>query len=201
MFNKYEVYTESGSVYCYKDSKILRNKFNIRNFDGLKRVETDITIIKQNYMLTNPISGKFTTNHLCRIHEFLFEDIYRFAGHFRKEAIKKGDTTFLNEKDISTKMKLLCNKLKSENYLATLSFDSFIDRLAYYFSELNYIHPFREGNGRATREFIRQLALYNGYDVNWGLVEVDNLLKAMIDSVYNTTSLASILKICIKKGG
>ena len=48
----------------------------------------------------------------------------------------------------------------------------FLQRTAYYFAELNYIHPFREGNGRATREFMRLLFLLNGYEVDWGAASV-----------------------------
>lgn len=57
-------------------------------------------------------------------------------------------------------------ELKNENYLKGLNKEELAKRLAYYLSELNVLHPFREGNGRTTREFIRQLALKNGYKLN-----------------------------------
>lgn len=50
-------------------------------------------------------------------------------------------------------------------------------------SEINMIHPFREGNGRTIREFIRQLALYCGYIINWSLIDKDTLLNATIAAV------------------
>lgn len=52
-------------------------------------------------------------------------------------------------------------------------------------SELNMIHPFREGNGRAIREFIRCLALKNGLDIDWSLINSKELLNAMIIAVDN----------------
>ena len=66
-----------------------------------------------------------------------------------------------------------------------------------YMAELNYIHPFREGNGRAIREFMRLLFLHNGYVVQWDAVDVEALLNAMIDSVYDTAHLEQILKQCL----
>jgi len=58
------------------------------------------------------------------------------------------------------------------------------------------IHPFREGNGRTIREFIRQLALYCGYDINWSLIDKDTLLNAMIAAVDKDYKP---LSACIKK--
>jgi cell filamentation protein len=199
MFSKYDVYTEFGSKYCYKGVNTLRNKLGIYDSATLKQAEADITILKQNHLLEHPIRGRFTATHLCRIHKFLFEDVYHFAGHFRTENIKKGDTTFLNYKDISKKLSYLLTKLRQEQYLKNLSEDGFILRLTFYFSEINYIHPFREGNGRATREFIRELVHYNGYEIDWGKVSVNDLLEAMIESVYGTGSLERVLKVCITK--
>ena len=72
-----------------------------------------------------------------------------------------------------------------------------IDRSAYYFAELNYIHPFREGNGRSTREFMRQLYALNGYTVDWAAVSTDELLEAMEASVYDTAQLKAVLRLCL----
>lgn len=52
-------------------------------------------------------------------------------------------------------------------------------------SELNMIHPFREGNGRAIREFIRCLALKSGLDIDWSLIDSKELLNATIIAVDN----------------
>ena len=60
---------------------------------------------------------------------------------------------------------------------------------------LNVVSP--EGNGRAIREFMRLLFLHNGYVVQWDAVDVEALLSAMIDSVYDTAHLEQILKQCL----
>lgn len=61
------------------------------------------------------------------------------------------------------------------------------------------MHPFREGNGRTTREFIRQLALKNGYKLNLGKVLPQEMLKASIESIIDTTHLEKLLNECLEK--
>lgn len=198
-FGKYDVYAVSGSVYCYGDTGVLKNRLGIRDGKTLKRLEADITTIRQNDLLTTPIPGRFTANHLCRIHRYLFGDLYPFAGHFRREDIMKGTTRFLTHRDVKMNLTKLLYALASEKYLSGLDFDTFADRSAYYFAELNYIHPFREGNGRTTREFMRLLFAKNGYDVDWAKVSADHLLSAMEASVFDTTELKGVLQICLQK--
>jgi cell filamentation protein len=61
-------------------------------------------------------------------------------------------------------------------------------------SEINMLHPFREGNGRTTREFIRLLALKCGYIIKWEDIPKDDLLSACISSVTDIKSLEDIIK-------
>lgn len=198
-FGKYDVYTDFGSRYCYKDSHVLKNRYSIHDADKLKQTEQDIVTLKQQYLMERPIMGRFTPTHLSNIHRFLFGDVYSFAGHYRLETIKKGDTTFLGVNDIPKKLSILLSNLKDEQFLSALTYDAYIDRLAYYIAELNYIHPFREGNGRATREFFRLLIEHNGYSINWTAAGVTSLLDAMILSVYDKSKLCEVLKHCVKR--
>ena len=94
MFSRYEVYTTVQSIYCYPDSDLLKNRLNIRDHAELKQAEEEFVAVKQLVLLQDPIKGRFTMNHLLRIHRFLFEDVYPFAGHLRREQISKGDTLF-----------------------------------------------------------------------------------------------------------
>jgi len=196
-FGKYDVYTTSGSIYCYRDTNVLKNRFGLRDGKKLKELEADLSAIRQNDLLSNPIQGRFTANHLCRIHKYLLGDLYSFAGHFRREDIMKGNTRFLTHRDIKAKLTKLLNELAAENYLQGLTFDVLVERSACYFAELNYIHPFREGNGRATREFMRQLYGLNGHNVNWAAVPTENLLAAMEASVFDTSELRKVLHRCL----
>ena len=94
MFSKYDVYTTVQSMYCYPDTDVLINKLDIRDKTELEQAEEEFTAVKQMALLQEPIKGRFTKTHLFRIHRFLFEDVYPFAGHIRKEQISKGDTMF-----------------------------------------------------------------------------------------------------------
>ena len=111
----------------------------------------------------------------------------------------KGTTRFLSHQDIKAKMAKLLAELAEEDYLQGLIPSLLIDRSAYYFAELNYVHPFREGNGRSSREFMRQLYALNGYMVNWAAVPADELLRAMEISVYDTAQLKAVLQTCLEK--
>jgi cell filamentation protein len=186
-------------MYCYVGTNVLRNHFGIRNVVELKRIEADITTIRQHDLLSKPVTGRFTANHLCSIHRYLFGDIYPFAGRYRRESIAKGQTIFENPANIERKLKKLLAQLKDECFLKQTTTQSFLPRMAYYFTELNYLHPFREGNGRATREIIRQLLLVNGYVVDWSAVSVDELLSAMEASVFDTAPLIQTLRMCVSK--
>lgn len=198
-FGKYDVYAVTGSAYCYKDSNVLLNKLGIRDGATLRRIEADISAVRQTELVENPVSGCFTPSHLCNIHRRLLGDVYRFAGHFRREDIAKDGTRFLNFHQIKEKLSSLLNELHAEHGLAGLDWAQFIKRSAYYMAELNYIHLFREGNGRTTREFMRLLFLRNDYKVDWAAVPVDELLLAMVESVYETAQLESVLGQCLQK--
>lgn len=111
----------------------------------------------------------------------------------------KGTTRFLTSDDIKQKLTRRLDELRVEDYLKGLPSEQFVKRSAYYFAELNYIHPFREGNGRAIREFMRQLYALNGYDVDWTAISTDELLAAMEESVFDTDHLEAALGKCLTR--
>lgn len=196
-FGKYDVYSVASSIYCYPDSSVLKNKLDIRDPVLLRKVEADLSTARQAEIFRTPVVGRFTATHLCNIHRKLLGDVYSFAGHFRREDIAKGPTRFVTYSQIKEKLQRLLGQLQQEKWLENVPFEAFAARSAYYMAELNYIHPFREGNGRAIREFMRLLFLHNGYVVQWDAVDVEALLNAMIDSVYDTAHLEQILKQCL----
>ena len=197
MFSKYDVYTTTQSIYCYPDSNVLKNKLNIRDNKLLKTAEEEITLIKQMELLKNPIKGNFSQAHLMNIHKFIFEDIYSFAGKIRREQISKADTMFYPPNLIDRELDKVFAKIKEKNMLRETDEEKVFDNLAYVMGELNIIHPFREGNGRSIREFIRLMAKRMGYDLNWGNVDKEELLEASILSVDNYKVLIGILNACV----
>ena len=197
MFSKYDVYTTTQSIYCYPGTNVLKNKLNIKDNKLLKTAEEEITLIKQMELLKNPIKGNFSKSHLMNIHKFIFEDIYPFAGKIRREQISKADTVFYPPNLIDRELDKVFDKIKEKNMLKESDGKKIFDNLAYVMAELNIIHPFREGNGRSIREFIRLMAKRVGCDLNWGNIEKEKLLEASILSVDNYKVLIAILDTCV----
>ena len=110
---------------------------------------------------------RFGITNLKKIHLYIFQRIYPFAGKFRMENIHKDSTEFCKSQYIEENLKAIFHGLKQEEFLKSLNVEPFSQKAVYYLSELNKIHPFREGNGRTIREFIRQLAMHSGYIINF----------------------------------
>ena len=79
----------------------------------------------------------------------------------------------------------------------------FAKRAAYYFSEINAIHPFRDGNGRTQREFVRQLAVRNGFGLDWSAVTRDQMYEASVKSfkLGDFSGLETILRGSLRAAG
>lgn len=193
-----EFYKHRNSNYCYPNSDVLVNKLNIHDNKTLHKYEAKITAAKLLALRKKGITGNFDVKHLNSIHTFLFEDIYPFAGKFRNENIAKGVFRFAEYEYIEPELNKLLNKLKEENFLANLTKNKLAEKLAYYLSELNVLHPYREGNGRTIREFIRQLALKNGYILNLSKILPEEFLQASIKSIVDTQNLANCIRVCLQ---
>lgn len=194
-----DLYENRNSKYCYNGSNVLINKLDIHDSQKLQIYEAKITAAKLLALRRKGIIGNFDIEHLNKIHHYLFEDIYPFAGKFRTENIAKGVFRFAEFEYIEPELEKLLNKLKNENYLAGLDKHQLSDKLAYYLSELNVLHPYREGNGRTIREFIRELALKNKYKLNLSKVEPQKFLNACIKSIVDTTDLTALIEYCLEK--
>lgn len=193
----YELYEARNSVYCYENTDVLKNKLNIKDKEKLYNYERKIVLAKLYILRQKDTIGNFDLKHFVSIHRFLFEDIYEFAGLFRNENIAKGNFRFAEWEYIEQELIKLLDKLKEENYLQNLSKKVFAERLAYYMAELNVLHPFREGNGRTIREFIRELALKNGYELDLTKTKPKDMLEASIESVVDIDNLENILYKCL----
>lgn len=188
------------SKYCYKDSEVLINYYNVRDRSLLNRIERDITDLKLTELQIKPVKGNFNLTHLKAIHKFIFGDIYPFAGKIRTEDIFKGATMFAKYYLINDKLKSLFSELSAEQYLKTLDRGRLASRIAFYMAELNMLHPFCEGNGRAIREFIRTLALNAGYEIDWYKLDKNQLLTAMkASAIFGNESLERLLEHALEK--
>ena len=171
----------SDKIYCYPNSDVLINKLNIHDTDKLLEVERKLTMLRLMDLLEKPISGKFDLEHLWNIHKYIFQDIYPWAGKIRTVDIAKSNM-FCKVQFIEMQAKEIFGKLQKDDYLKQLSKEKFAKRAAYYFSEINALHPFREGNGRTQRELIRQLACESGYILHFAAITETEMMEASIDS-------------------
>ena len=89
---------------------------------------------------------------------------------------------FCDANFIEKELNKLFLKLKSENYLKDCTEDNIASKAAYYLGEINAIHPFREGNGRTQREFIRELLLPTGFYVDYSRCNAKMMLYASINA-------------------
>lgn len=194
-----DLYEPRNSNYCYPGTDVLVNKLNIKDKSTLQKFEAKITAAKLLALRQKGIIGNFDAKHLNQIHTYLFEDIYPFAGKYRNENIAKGVFRFAEWEYIEPELNRLLNGLKEENYLACLSREALAERLAYYLSELNVLHPYREGNGRTIREFLRELALKNEYILNIKKVAPKEFLNASIKSIVDTSELTKLIYECLEK--
>jgi cell filamentation protein len=160
--------------YTYTDPKtgVLRNLADLSDSDGLLFFESAAVIKRSKELETQPITIQ-NAETLLDIHRYLFQDVYDWAGQKRTVEISKQGKPFF----------LTAYFEKGFTYIDTLLADyRKIDRtdksrlarhLAILLDSINYLHPFREGNGRTQREYIRVLALEKGYTLN--LNPPDNL--------------------------
>ena len=187
----YEINTLTAD--CYEGTTCLINKFGITNEKQLEKIEADITFAKASELEENPIKGNFDLEHYKAIHNFLFEDIYDWAGKLRTVNISKKGTVFADIYELETLCIKCINRIKSNNYFQNLSFENFINNMVDLYCTLNILHPFREGNGRTERIFITQLLRLNGYDINFSEIDSDYLMISTIQAAHGITD--NLIKI------
>lgn len=138
-------------------SGLLRNRLGITDADALARVEAEISTVRDLELVSRPVVGTFDPGHLRQVHRRLFADIYPWAGELRVCRLARS-APFANPAFIEPWADELLAQLAAENHLQGLSRADFVERLTHYLAEINAVHPFREGNGRTQRAFLRQLA-------------------------------------------
>lgn len=166
---------------------VLDNKLNISDQITLAKTEEKISKQKAKQLFdSKDISkvevGKFAG--LAFIHAYLFDEIYDFAGNLREVNIAKGDFRFAPVMYLVPSLKHIDNMPQSN-----------VDEVIEKYVEMNVAHPFREGNGRATRiwldlmlkEAVRQV-------IDWNLVDKDDYLSSMQRSVVKDVEIKVLLK-------
>lgn len=170
------------SDYFVDDDSLLLNKLEIKDPIGLNKAEEEIVAARMAELAKNPIAGNLDFSILQAIHDKLFSDIYDFAGKIRTVRIAKGNSVFCYPEFIDEYQKKIFSSLQNQNYLKNLGKDEFVKQFAMLTGELNALHPFREGNGRAMRIFLKQLAENAGWYIAYEDMDGDELLDADIKS-------------------
>ena len=165
----------------------LENKLNIKNSADLAREEERISktraieLFETNFLSTLK-AGSFEA--LSKIHAYLFSDIYNFAGQLRTVNIAKGNFRF-------APLMYLNAALENIEKMPQSTFDEIIEK----YVEMNVAHPFREGNGRATRIWLDHILKSElGMVVHWSLVDKEDYLLAMERSPIKDIEIKHLLK-------
>ena len=164
MSNSYK-YIDPDFTYTDPKTGFLRNLQDITDPDVLLFVESGAVAKRLQELYESPIKIK-GIDSLFEIHGHLFQDIYVWAGKKRAVEISKDGKQFFPTSHFDNAFKYIDQLIaefkqtpKSNNRLLS-------EKLAEILDNVNYLHPFREGNGRTQREFLRLLALEKGLTLN-----------------------------------
>jgi cell filamentation protein len=133
----------------------LRNRLGVADPATLAEFEVDITAAALFILRQKGLRGRYDLAHLQAFHRAIFGDIYQWAGEIRTVAMARTDL-FALPQHIETYGAQVLSQLATEEHLRELPFDRFVPRLAHFLGEINAVHPFRDGNGRAQRAFSQQ---------------------------------------------
>ena len=177
------------SANCYFGTTVLINKFDIREEGKLNEVEGVLTSARYAEWLRAPKAETFDFDHYKAIHRFLFSDLYDWAGEVRTVNISKKGTQFAPVEQIESQAMQIFEQLKTQNFFKGLSRNEFVDEIVDFYCVTNFLHPFREGNGRTQRVFLTQLIRNAGYDISFADMDTDLLMIATIQSAQGVTDL------------
>lgn len=178
--------------YCFPDTGVLRNYLNIRDPERLAEAEASIVVRAMRNGLREPFD--FTPDGLRNVHRQMFEKLYPFAGEFRRVDMAKigedGKTRIEFMKGAYVErigleksfFRDLAADLPSERGFLKPSLPEFAHRASVYLKELNFIHPFPEGNGRVQRIFLQELAKRAGYEIDLTKIDRASWIAASVQS-------------------
>lgn len=162
-----------GSDYGYIDpdykytnkNGVLHNLANIEDEKLLLAYESLKVSKRIEELLENPIKIK-DSNTLLTIHQYLFQDVYEWAGKVRTVNISKGGKPFFEGERFYIAFQYIDTLIVKYRAIQKHHIDELAKKLAEILDNVNFLHPFREGNGRTQREFLRLLALEKDIKLN-----------------------------------
>ena len=168
---KQQMPAEFIDPYIDTSHNVLRNLVGATSYDELANAEGECVSARTAQLLSGEIP-KLTgsLDDFKFLHHAIFRDIFDWAGQTRTVEIKKSaedSEYFLPSSRIEQGFQWSQEQLKNDLFLQILDKKEFVRRLAFHYDNYNYIHPFREGNGRTQRLFWTILSHRAGYDLNW----------------------------------
>jgi cell filamentation protein len=170
----------SDDPYVYPGTKVLINTLNIRDKNQLQQIEDDYSSIRLTQLYQKSLPGKFDYQHLQKLHRFIFQDIYPWAGEPRTIGLHKPEVLLdgcsvnyphpdhpFPPDNLQARADHIFGELKKANYLKNLPTDRFVNSLAHHATEIWELHPFREGNTRTTLSFVMALSKKSGHEMNY----------------------------------
>lgn len=194
-------WNDNSDAYQYPNSTVLKNILGLTDGIELETLELNATVARMPEALIHIQDKPINLLLWQDIHRILFQDIYEWAGKFRTVQMSKGSTVFAYPENIQTEGERVFNELKAEDDLQGLSKSDLCKKLAYYFSECNALHPFREGNGRTQKLLFGEIVRRLGYRIEWKELTAEGHLTAVIEAHNHRYDLltASFEKILIKE--
>ena len=162
-------------------SGALRNKLGITDPRALSEAEADISRARLAILTSRPLPGDYDMAHLQRFHSVIFGDVYPWAGELRTVDLTKW-TSFCPVRNICAYADEVFGRLRSANWLRGLPRADFVREIAALYGDVNALHPFREGNGRAQRAFLGQLSSEAGWSLRWSDLSAIENTEASVKS-------------------
>jgi len=172
-FDTWESYSYPETFDPDTGEATLRNLYQERDAQVLKAREYTQVAMRSAEISSGlaQIPQSFDAAHLKAIHQYLFQDLYEWAGEYRTVDITKGMTTFASANDGSIDRRLSnVQGLVASVSWSELERTAFVENASAVFAELNQAHPFREGNGRSAKVFMELLAETTPFELNWHAV-------------------------------
>ena len=170
MSNSYR-YADNQYIYIDKKTGLLKNLLGISDFDTLVFIESGAVTKRLKELYDKPFKVK-SVSVIFKIHKHLFQDIYSWAGERRLVEISKDGKQFFPISYFDTALNYIDSLVSDYHNIPNEDLKKIANKLADILDHINYLHPFRDGNGRAQREFLRLLALEKGLILN--LNPIDN---------------------------
>ena len=177
--------------YVYPNESVLVNLFDEHDPRKFNERERRETWLGRQSLVVNPVKQTFDLLHLQELHRRLFDHVFSWAGELRTVDISKGNSYFMPAERLVTGGAAIAVYLRDSGLLERdVDGETFVHAAARVLSDVNYLHPFREGNGRAQRAFLDDIARVSGRFLAWRNVSQHDHMLASIEAFDSGTGAA-----------